>query len=115
MQETKQEGVAIFDDLERHAAGLVCLTGGDEGPLAAALMCGGETAGHETVARLVRIYGRNNIYVELQRHCEREEEWRNQAALRIARSLQLPALATNGVRYAIPYDKEILDVFTAIR
>jgi error-prone DNA polymerase len=53
--------------------------------------------------------------VELQCQCEREEEWRNQAAIRIVRSLQLPVLATNGVRYAIPYDKEILDVFTAIR
>ena len=116
MRETKkQEGAAIFDDLERHAAGLVCLTGGDEGPLAASLMRGGETAGRETVERLVRIFGQNNVYVELQRHSEREEEWRNQAAIRIAQSLQLPVLATNGVRYATPYDKEIMDVFTAIR
>jgi error-prone DNA polymerase len=116
MRETKkQEGAANFDDLERHAAGLICLTGGDEGPLAAALMRGGEQAGRETVERLVRIFGHNNVYVELQRHCEREEEWRNQAAIRIARSLQLPVLATNGVRYATSYDKEILDVFTAIR
>jgi DNA polymerase III alpha subunit len=100
MRETKkQEGAAIFDDLERHAGGLVCLTGGDEGPPASALMRGGETAGRETVQRLVRIFGHNNVYVELQRHCEREEEWRNQAALRIARSLRLPVLATNGVRY----------------
>src|SRR5580658_1014256 len=34
---TKQEGAANFTDLEQYAAGLVCLTGGDEGPLAAAL------------------------------------------------------------------------------
>ena len=46
---------------------------------------------------------------------EREEEWRNQAAIRIARSLKLPVLATNGVRYATAYDREILDLFTAIR
>jgi hypothetical protein len=51
-------------------------------------------SGRETVERLVRIFGQNNVYVELQRHCEREEEWRNQAAIRIARSLQLPVLAT---------------------
>jgi hypothetical protein len=30
-------------------------------------------------------------------------------------SLQLPGLATNGVRYATVYDCEILDLFTAIR
>jgi len=112
---TKQEGAANFDDLQQYAPGLVCLTGGDEGPLATALMRGGEEAGRETVERLVHIFGRENVYVELQRHYEREEEWRNQAAIRIARFLKLPAIASNGVRYATAYDREILDVFTAIR
>jgi error-prone DNA polymerase len=114
-EKSKQEGSATADDLQQFASGLVCLTGGDEGPLAAALMRGGEDAGHETVERLVRIFGRDNVYVELQRHREREEEWRNQAAIRIARSLKLPVLATNGVRYATAYDREILDLFTAVR
>ena len=63
----------------------------------------------------MRIFGRENVYVELQRHQEREEEWRNQAAIRIARSLNLPVIATNGVRYATAYDREIQDLFTAIR
>jgi error-prone DNA polymerase len=112
---TKKEGAANFHDLEQYAFGLVCLTGGDEGPLAAALMRGGEEAGRETVERLVNIFGPENVYVELQRHREREQEWRNQAALRIAQSLNLPVIATNGVRYATPYDREIQDLFTAIR
>ncbi len=114
-EKTKQEGAANLDELRQYASGLVCLTGGDEGPLAAALMRGGEEAGHETLEKLVRVFGRNNVYVELQRHREREEEWRNQAAIRIARSLKLPLLATNGVRYATAYDREILDLFTAVR
>ncbi|MEO6911145.1 MAG: PHP domain-containing protein, partial [Edaphobacter sp.] len=112
---TKKEGAATFKDLEQYASGLVCLTGGDEGPLAAALTQGGEEAGREIVEQLTRIFGCENVYVELQRHREREEEWRNQAALRIARSLKLPVIATNGVRYATAYDREILDLFTAIR
>jgi error-prone DNA polymerase len=112
---TKQEGAANFDDLEQYASGLVCLTGGDEGPLAAALTRGGEEAGRKAVEQLTHIFGPRNVYVEVQRHCEREEEWRNQAAIRIARALHLPVLATNGVRYATAYDREILDLFTAIR
>jgi error-prone DNA polymerase len=112
---TKQEGSANFNDLEQYASGLVCLTGGDEGPLAAALMRGGEEAGRKVVEKLVSIFGPENVYVELQRHQEREQEWRNQAAIRVARSLKLPVLATNGVRYASAYDREILDLFTAIR
>jgi len=82
---TKQEGAANFGDLEQYASGLVCLTGGDEGPLAAALMRGGEEAGCKVVERLTHIFGNRNVYVEVQRHREREEEWRNQAAIRIAR------------------------------
>jgi error-prone DNA polymerase len=111
----KNEGAATFRDLQQFASGLVCLTGGDEGPLAAALAKGGEQAGREVVEQLIYIFGRENVYVELQRHKEREEEWRNQAMLCIARSLKLPIVATNGVRYANAYDREILDIFTAIR
>ena len=114
-EETKTEGAARLDELEEFADGLICLTGGDEGPLASALVRSGEEEGRRTVERLVSIYGRENVYIELQRHQERQEEWRNQAALRIADSLKLPVVATNGVRYAVQYDREILDVFTSIR
>lgn len=114
-EKTKHEGTASLDDLQQYSSGLVCLTGGDEGPLAAALMKGGEEAARDTVEQLVRIFGSANVFVELQRHQEREGEWRNQAAIRIARSLNLPVLATNGVRYATRYDREILDLFTAVR
>jgi error-prone DNA polymerase len=114
-EKTRGEGAATLDDLRQYAAGLLCMTGGDEGPLAAALVNQGEEAGRDTVEELVRIFGKENVYVELQRHREREEEWRNQAAMRIADSLKLPVIATNGVRYSKAYDREILDLFTAIR
>src|SRR3984885_13883375 len=112
---TKCEGAATLEDLEQYSSGLICLTGGDEGPVAAALMHGGESEAVKVTEQLVRLFGQKNVYVELQRHGEREEEWRNQAAIRIAHRLGLPLLATNGVRYATAYDREILDVFTAIR
>src|SRR5579871_4078166 len=112
---TKQEGAAKLTDFEEYSRGLVCLTGGEEGPLAAALMKDGEAAGRAVVERLVHVFGQRNVYVELQRHRERTQEWRNQAAMRIAESLRLPVLATNGVRYATRYDREVADLFTAIR
>ena len=49
LEKTKAEGAADLGTLEQYAGGLVCLTGGDEGPLAAALVRGGEDAGRETV------------------------------------------------------------------
>ena len=114
-EKMKCEGAATWEDLQQYSAGMVCLTGGEEGPLAAALASGGEEAGRDVVERLIGIFGQGNVYVEVQRHGEREEEWRNQAALQIARTLNLSVLATNGVRYATAYEREVLDLFTAVR
>jgi error-prone DNA polymerase len=114
-EDTKAEGAAIVQDVEQHGKGLVCLTGGDEGPLAAALASGGYEAALTMVERLVDIFGRRNVYVELQRHFNREEEHRNRAAVSIARSLKLPLLATGGVSHATAYEREVMDVFTCIR
>jgi error-prone DNA polymerase len=109
------ESAARLDELEEHAAGLICLTGDEHGPLAQALEQGGVEAGRELLARLVSIFGSGNIYVELQRHFHRQQEARNQAAVELARELKLPLLATNGVCYASAAEREILDVFTCIK
>ncbi|HYK36110.1 error-prone DNA polymerase, partial [Alloacidobacterium sp.] len=114
-ESTKAEGAAVERDVEQYSKGLVCLTGGDEGPLAAALSNGGSEAALKTVEKLVGIFGQKNVYVELQRHFSREEEYRNRAAVDIARSLNLPLLATGGVSHATAYEREVMDVFTCIR
>src|SRR5437016_146976 len=69
----------------------------------------------EGYKHLCPIFGRNNVYVELQRHFSIEEERRNQVAVELARDLRLPLLATNGVCHALPPQREILDVFTCLR
>ena len=112
---TKAEGAATLADLEEFSSGLVCLTGGEEGPLAAALDRGGEKEARAVAGQLTAIYGRGNLYVELQRHQQRAEECRNQALLSMASTLNLPVIASNGVRAATERDREVLDVLTAIR
>jgi error-prone DNA polymerase len=114
-EKVKGEGRATLEELQAYSKGLVCLTGGAEGPLAAALASGDYDAARNEVERVIQIFGPSNVYVELQRHFDRQEEFRNQAAVGIARSLKLPLLATNGVRYARPEDRELLDVLTCVR
>src|SRR5579883_2151583 len=111
----KSEGTTTFDELAQFAAGLVCLTGEDQGPLTAALNNGGIPEAKRALERLAFIFGRNNLFVELQRHHRRDQETRNQAAVALARSLSLPLLATNGVRYVQPAARQVLDVFTCLR
>lgn len=116
----KEGACALESDFIEHADGLICLTGGEEGPLAAALAEGGPRAAFEAVKRLTEIFGRSNVglpnvYVELQRHFHRDEEYRNRVAIEIAEALQLPLLATNGVNYAMPRERELADAFTALQ
>jgi error-prone DNA polymerase len=111
----KGEGAAQKEELEEHTQGLICLTGGADGPLATALQHGGIETARRQVDQLVGLFGRGNVYLELQRHFHREEESRNRTVIEIARSLNLPLLATNGVCYAAEKDRELCDAFTAIR
>ncbi|HVS03822.1 MAG TPA: error-prone DNA polymerase [Thermoanaerobaculia bacterium] len=110
----KGEARASWELVATHAEGLCCLTGGDEGPLAAALAGGGHDAARATLERLAWLFP-GRLWVELQRHRRPEEERRNQALVELARRLRLPLVATNGVRYARAADKPLHDVMTCIR
>ena len=64
---------------------------------------------------LIDTFGRENVFVELQRHFIRGEERVNRELIHLAGAYRLALLATNGVKYAKPYAREVLDVFTCIR
>src|SRR5262249_46435464 len=70
---------------------------------------------YKLMATLIDVFGRENVLVELQRHFIRGEERTNRELIDLARADQLPLVATNGVQYAKPYGREVLDVFTSIR
>jgi error-prone DNA polymerase len=96
LRAAKGEGAATLDEIAEHARGLICLT-------------------RHPDDRLREIFGPHHLYVELQRHYDREEEAENQALAGRAAHLGLPLVATNGVAYAAPPQRELLDVFTCVR
>src|SRR3954471_9944166 len=87
------------NELPQFAAGLVALLGLPGSP----------------VSSLIDVFGRENVYVEIQRHFVRGEARVNQKLCDLAEQLRLPIIATNGVQYARPYGRQVLDVFTCIR
>jgi error-prone DNA polymerase len=91
-----QTAAATVEELREFSYGLICLAPG------------------KRIQEAADIFGRRNVYVELQRHGERDEEARNEAAIEAARRLRLPLVATNGVCYTHPEQREILDVFTCL-
>jgi error-prone DNA polymerase len=116
----KGEARVSWELIAEHSAGLHCLTGGAEGPLARALGVGGMEAARKLLGRMAAIFP-GRLHVEVQRHRIREEEHRNRALIELAQASRgsglprLPILASNGVRYARADDKALQDVLTAIR
>jgi error-prone DNA polymerase len=96
MRAPKGEGAATLEEIEEFSRGLVCLT-------------------QHPDERLLDIFGRYSLYAELQRHCHRDEEADNQATIERARRLGIGIVATNHPAYAVPAQRELLDVFTCIR
>ncbi len=94
-----------WDELYQFTEGLVALFG---------LGCTPRNS-VERVQFLINAFGRGNVFVEIQRHFIRGEEQINRALVDLARAYRLSILATNGVQYAKPYGREVLDVFTCIR
>lgn len=119
-----------WDELPEFAQGLVALTGDEEGPLIATLArtgCfklaadpthtrrGEDATPCHVLQKLTRAFGHDNVFVEIQRHHLRGEERLNTALIELARAERLPLLATNGVLYAKPEGRQVLDVFTCLR
>ena len=111
LRAAKGEARASEEEFRKYSAGLVCLTGGEDGPLARAFSRGDAK---DTLEKLAGIYGARNVYAELQRHMHRDEEARNQAVIDLARSRGFPLLATNGVLHAAPRERELMDVLTCV-
>jgi error-prone DNA polymerase len=95
-----------WDELWEFAKGLVAFFG--SGSTGCQLVEG-------RVRFLIDTFGCENVFVEIQRHFIRGEERVNRELIDLARAHRLSLLATNGVKYAKPYGREVLDIFTCIR
>ncbi|HEX6278897.1 MAG TPA: DNA polymerase III subunit alpha, partial [Pyrinomonadaceae bacterium] len=111
LRHNKGEHFATRDDIEQHSANLMCFTGGADGFLHNSIRLGN---GLTDLAWLKYVF-EGRLYVELQRHHLRHEEYANQLLLGYAHKLRLPYFASNGVYYADRHDRELFDVFTCIK
>jgi len=110
----KGEARTTWAELRDHRDGLIALTGDAEGPLAGPINREDRKAADQAINRLVGAMGRENVFVEIQRHRQREDIRIGEALVEIAQAHQLPMVATNGVAYASPAFSEVLDVFSSI-
>jgi len=111
----KHESAVRWDELPEFGEGLAALTGDGEGPLRCALRHGNLPLAQERLQRLQQAFGRDAVFVEIQRHALREEAWHNRHLQELAARQGCRLVATNGVLYATPDRQFALDVFTCAR
>jgi error-prone DNA polymerase len=104
----KGEGALALEEIDGFTAGLVALAGR---PVLDVRQHG--VGG--LLDRLVGLFGRANVCVELQRHDMRDEESDNAALTELAGAYRVPTIATNDVRMATPADRPLFDVLTCVR
>ncbi len=80
--------------LEANAEGLIALTGGAGGPLAAALLNGQNAAAEALLLRLNAAFA-NRLYIEIARHGTDEERRVEPALIDLAYAHDVPLVATN--------------------
>ncbi|MEA2473744.1 MAG: error-prone polymerase [Thermoleophilaceae bacterium] len=105
-----------LEDLERHAAGLVCLSGCARDGALAARVERDEHAGAAAMARrLVRAFGPDRFRVELQRPFARHDRRRNRLLAQLAERVGVPCVATGNVHAHARARAALQDTFVAIR
>jgi DNA polymerase-3 subunit alpha len=108
-----------LEELEQYSAGLICLSGGPDGPVGRFLQAGQRTKAEALMQRLAAIFP-SRLYVELQRHpgeggqvttAERQSE---RGFVEMAYAMGLPLVATNDVYFPKPDMFEAHDALICI-
>ena len=92
-----------LEELERHAEGLICLSGGPDGPVGRLLRQGQRGAAEALMVRLHGAFG-DRLYIELQRHpgesgLPEAERATERGFVEIAYAMDIPLVATNDVYF----------------
>ena len=93
-----------IEQVERHAEGIVCLSG-----------CARAGAAELHGNRLLAAFGRERLRVELQRPYWRRDRARNRMLVRLAERLRVPCVATGNVHAHHPERARLQDAFVSVR
>ena len=98
-----------------HGGHWLVLTGCRKGAVPQALIEHGPAAAARELARLVDVFGADNVVVELCDHGDPLDSARNDALATLAVRAGLPLVATNNVHYAAPARRRLATALAAVR
>jgi error-prone DNA polymerase len=110
------EPAVTFEEIERHAEGLVCLSGCARDGAVASRVEAGDHPGAATVARrLLRAFGPERFRIELQRPFARNDRHRNRLLAELAGRIGVPCVATGNVHVHAHERVPLQDAMVAVR
>ena len=101
--------------LDQHSEGLIATTGCLGGQVLQSLLQGDFDGAVQRAGRLQDIFGRDNLFVELQDHGIPEQHRTNPQLLEIARTIGAPILATNDSHYTHQQDHTAHDALLCVQ
>jgi DNA polymerase-3 subunit alpha len=101
--------------LEKYSDGLIATTGCLGGHVLQSLLNGDEQGAIDKAARLQDIFGRDNLFVELQDHGLPAQRETNPKLIEIAKKIGAPLLATNDSHYTHQEDHESHDALLCVQ
>ncbi|MGH9230986.1 MAG: DNA polymerase III subunit alpha, partial [Acidimicrobiales bacterium] len=104
-----------WETLADHAVGLIATTGCLGGHVLQSLLQGDIQGATAKAARLQDIFGRDNLFVELQDHGMAEQHRTNPQLIEIARRIGAPLLATNDSHYVHQHDAVAQDALLCVQ
>lgn len=104
-----------FDILKKHSEGLIALTACLNGPLSRHLKAGQNQTAVKNLKILLDIFGKDNLYLELQARNFSEQKIVNQELVKLAQQFDLPLVATNDIHYLESADDTAHDVLLCIQ
>ena len=99
-----------YNKLKDFSDGLICLTGGVNGPVGKLLLAGKTEKAEEALKLLMRAFP-GRLYMEIQRHGTEDEEKTEQAFLDLAYKHDIPLVATNEVYFV---DRDMFEAHDAL-
>ena len=112
----KGRPVYDLDELSAQAEGhWAILTGCRKGAVRRALADGGAEAAASALDRLVALFGRDAVHVELIDHGSPLDTRENDLLAALAAERGLPVLASNNVHYAVPQREQLAAAVAAVR
>ncbi|MBO9579139.1 MAG: PHP domain-containing protein, partial [Microbacteriaceae bacterium] len=111
----KGRPVYELDELAALRGHVVALTGCRKGAVRRALDAGGPEAAGAALDRLVGMFGRDGVLVELTDHGDPSDTRRNDVLAGLAGARSLAVVATNAVHYARPDEARLAEAVAAVR